>query len=850
MTAKGWRSYKVHDRYVLFDGSFTHRTSSFVGRRFAVILFTHSAISRASHGQVKVLRDAGFRLEAIPANRSYVDCDTSDMDSDGHARDRPGAGNTGKGPHLPLHFSGKKRQFHDGAGLCSAGRWPPEARTSDSTGLGDRLRAHLMPLLKSRIHFGKALALLASGKCQASPFDAELVAEGRKTWLEAVASTMGSQGHGNTLAALSGIPPNQPYLLHGVGAHLRAVGDPDWKVFSSKRKFNYIDGVNLGVDERLPRCPALYERRTRQRRYHEEWLGHAESKENYRSVKGRVREIRKQFKKEAKDGLMQMFPKSCRGDILKTCGGDQLLVAALGALEKGDNSFRVLFDATHGVRFNPRTRPRDQIRNPGAREARTELGYYKSKGAKVFSLLADVRRAHRGFRVAAKDWKYQVCALSIQDYKAEGVDASTDEEPMEEDELWLNKVGTFGHSSASYWFGRLQGAVCRISVSLMATRPFFQLLYADDMKWSAAGEYAIDDLLLVLFMTELVGTPISWEKVRGGFEVEWVGLWLDYGRFSVGISEKRGLWLKKTLKAWQGVGLVVPGKVNECIGRFGFAFMALKHLRPFLGPFYAWLAVSNHRARLSMSRGLQLVAKFLEQCLVESLVEGVPPLRNFACNERVILSADARAEGEEVEIGGWRPAGDGSTTGAPWFSIKLTRRNASWAFGTTGEPFRRIASLELFATLLTVVLPAPTERECLGLQLRLASETDNLGNVGAVAKLMTTRYPLVAFLCELSMQVHKRGAHLDLQWVPRLQNFESDELSNGITSRFDPSYRVEVDLVSLEFLVLPQLLKLGDKLYRQIGEHKLQGRQSPNNVPMRTKRKRRPEEKLRATDPW
>ena len=39
MTAKGWRSYKVHDRYVLFDGSFTHRTSSFVGRRFAVILF-------------------------------------------------------------------------------------------------------------------------------------------------------------------------------------------------------------------------------------------------------------------------------------------------------------------------------------------------------------------------------------------------------------------------------------------------------------------------------------------------------------------------------------------------------------------------------------------------------------------------------------------------------------------------------------------------------------------------------------------------------------------------------------------------------------------------------------------
>ena len=208
----------------------------------------------------------------------------------------------------------------------------------------------------------------------------------------------------------------------------------------------------------------------------------------------------------------------------------------------------------------------------------------------------------------------------------------------------------------------------------------------------------------------------------------------------------------------------------------------------------------------------------------------------------------AGLEGEDVMLGGWRPASDGSTKGAPWFRVRLTRKNAPWAF-KCGEPFRRIASLELFTTLLCVMLLVSEEDKETGLQLRLTSETDNLGNTHAVSKLMTTRFPLVAFLAELALQTHRFRAHLDLCWVPRLQNIESDELSNDIVRRFDQAAEVKVRLDELHLEILNELLEFGGPLYEDIGQAKkvaLAGRSTSRH----TGRKRPLEDRLRHTDPW
>ena len=73
-----------------------------------------------------------------------------------------------------------------------------------------------------------------------------------------------------------------------------------------------------------------------------------------------------------------------------------------------------------------------------------------------------------------------------------------------------------------------------------------------------------------------------------------------------------------------------------------------------------------------------------------------------------LFRLDAKAQGDTVVVGGWRCAGGISTRDASWFSVRLTRRNAPWAFAR-GEPFRTIASLELMGALLGVMILLPAE---------------------------------------------------------------------------------------------------------------------------------------------
>ena len=59
-----------------------------------------------------------------------------------------------------------------------------------------------------------------------------------------------------------------------------------------------------------------------------------------------------------------------------------------------------------------------------------------------------------------------------------------------------------------------------------------------------------------------------------------------------------------------------------------------------------------------------------------------------------------------------------------------------------------------------------------------SASTDNRGNTFAVSKLMTTKFLLCAFLLEPAMQLQMKS-ELQLRWLPRLQNVETDRLTNG-----------------------------------------------------------------------
>jgi hypothetical protein len=255
----------------------------------------------------------------------------------------------------------------------------------------------------------------------------------------------------------------------------------------------------------------------------------------------------------------------------------------------------------------------------------------------------------------------------------------------------------------------------------------------------------------------------------------------------------------------------------------GFAMRALETFRPFLGPLYAWSSAVPVRTFLPLPVMIRLILIYLKGRLKEGSRTAPCGCSQGLTKEH--FRADAKAEGEDVRIGGWECLDSDDVGTARWFSETITRANAPWVF-EAGEPFRTIATLELLATLCCLVafprdssIARPEEPRAL---LTLGGSTDNLGNKFVVSKLQTTKYPLVCVLMEIAALMHQAGESLDLQWVPRLQNIEADQLTNGDFRGFDPANRVRVDISKHRWVVLNSMLQQGRALYSVIREGRIE----------------------------
>ena len=110
--------------------------------------------------------------------------------------------------------------------------------------------------------------------------------------------------------------------------------------------------------------------------------------------------------------------------------GDRLRISPQGAIEKSDNSFRVIHDGTNGSGVNPQIKVRDQVRCPGAPEQKAVMRKLRARGTRGFIMKGDASKAHRRVRVREEDWGLQACKLR-------------------DGYVWLNEVGTFVSSSCS-----------------------------------------------------------------------------------------------------------------------------------------------------------------------------------------------------------------------------------------------------------------------------------------------------------------------------------------------------------------------------------------------------------------
>ena len=71
--------------------------------------------------------------------------------------------------------------------------------------------------------------------------------------------------------------------------------------------------------------------------------------------------------------------------------------------------------------------------------------------------------------------------------------------------------------------------------------------------------------------------------------------------------------------------------------------------------------------------------------------------------------------------------------------------------------------------------------------------TGNRGNLSALKKLMTTRYPASAVVMELASHLKKNSPKATVQWAPRTANHEADSLANRDTSGFNPALECKIE---------------------------------------------------------
>ena len=740
----------------------------------------------------------------------------------------PGSTTGGKGVPRKVLSLNKVYDFHDGAGLCSPGRWEKSQRIFPSGKRWDSLRLDIQNIVFGNLSEADVLKQVLGLCCgKENLFKQEWATDIRQTihiWLQRQ-----SGDYPNTPFAV--LTEGQPFFLEMIKFILRESNDPDFEILDE-----YMAGVNLGVTSPLPHTPGVFELQEKWRLKDNplepsEWVN-----PNYSSLAEHTEAIRLQLVEEEKEGMVG----STTLKEFKSWYPDGFAISALSVLEEKEK-LRLLHDGTHVTRVNHRIKSRDKLRCPGPREKAHLLNGFKQRGNIAMSLLADVGKAHRRVKVRREDWAWQACTLEMGALQDDSI-------------IWFNKVGTFGIGSAAYWWGRLGGAIIRCLYYLLGpNRTLDALLYADDLELIVETRHERPNILLAVAILFTLGVPLKWSKFRGGFDLDWVGFAFSHKDYSIGISLSRAAWLITWIQGVLKTGQVDIDEFGAALGRLNFAALALIYEKPFLGVLYFWnsaiVTTTVKTARLPWA--VRMVLFWLARRLQEDGGSQIPSTV-IACIPRVgprfeLFRSDAKATETGAWIGGWEYAGGQPARKARWYAMKVDPKAFPWIFSKK-DPKRVIAALELLATIICLMLFGKP-----GIYNgTLTGSTDNQGNTYAVSRLMSTKFPLTILLMEMSEQLRSRSASLDLIWLPRELNQEADNLTNEIYTDFDEANRIHIGEDTLKFLVLGELQVSAQELYKDIlteKEKKKGASHRPGNH-MWARKKLGIKERLKWKAPW
>ena len=292
--------------------------------------------------------------------------------------------------------------------------------------------------------------------------------------------------------------PGQPLYLKLLRAMLEAAGDPDRDFLRQAE-----EGLPVGILDPLPRTPHVFEEQLKWPLENSPWEASLAWVPNYSSVEEHADFARDKFEEDVREGLMA---KMTMGEFLERYG-EHTAIAALAVIVEDEELDKkcIIHDATHGVRVNHRIKCRDKLRSPGAREKKHLLREHEEEGETAFSVVGDIAKARRRYKHAAKEHGYLACQVDAKE-EVPGDPASQT--------VYVNRVGTFGLSCASYWWTRIAACGLRLTYHLLGPGfPLDLLLYADDLEAVGRGPRGRRGIPLSYLFLATLRYPFKWAKM-------------------------------------------------------------------------------------------------------------------------------------------------------------------------------------------------------------------------------------------------------------------------------------------------------------------------------------------------
>ena len=425
----------------------------------------------------------------------------------------------GVGKPRQCQLPGKERQFHDGAGLTSIGRWDFEERIWSGGHFWEELRTGSLELIQCHLGHGLTLdracfemAVKGDAGCGIVK-DEQLKDKLRKFWISLL------RKYGSTQEDLDHVATGQPFFLR-LMKELLAFGEDADREFLMQGEV----GFPVGVLSPLPRLELLICMRN-----------------NRAGGWKMIRTCRRRYGGPITNQLDRMFSllentlrRSAERDLLwrrsllkrpRTGMGTRLLSLHWQCWWK-----RTTMERRGLFMMRPMARRSTTASDAGTSAAAPALGrnnifLHTTNGGRAFFLawLGISARRTEGFLHSPQERGLLACRILEND-----------------DYIYINNVGTFGVGCASYWWGRISGAGLRLIHEMLGpSMPVELLIFADDLEALAADAGGRRGIVLAFLYLSALGFPFKWSKQRGGVRVEWIGLYSDYPSYRLGLSPRR-----------------------------------------------------------------------------------------------------------------------------------------------------------------------------------------------------------------------------------------------------------------------------------------------------------------------